>query len=214
MTQRGDRTRARLIEATLAVVGEGGYARASTRAIAERAGVAEGTIYRHFPDKTALFFAAALAPNAAMLEWVSGLPARAGTRTVEENLVDVLGRLAELQERVFPLEVAIQADPDLAALRRSSLPIDGPLPGGPPEAIAEYLAAERDLGRVRPDVEPAEAALVLLATLFGLAMTASAQGTAVARDRISSAVRLLARGMAEPADSGQGLSSRPPIGPQ
>jgi AcrR family transcriptional regulator len=199
MTQRGDRTRAKLIEATLAVVGEAGYARASTRAIAERAGVAEGTIYRHFPDKTALFFAAALEPNAAMLEWVGGLPARAGTGTVEENLAEVLGRLAELQERVFPLEVAIQADPELAALRRATMTTGDPLPGGPPEAIAAYLAAERSLGRVRPDVEPADAALALLAMLFGLAMTASARGSALGRDQIDAGVRLLTRGLAAPA---------------
>jgi hypothetical protein len=100
---------------------------------------------------------------------------------------------------VFPLEVAIQADPELAALRRSTIVMGDPLPGGPPEAIAAYLAAERGLGRVRPDVEPADAALILLATLFGLAMAASAQGTGVASDRISSAVRLLVRGMAAPA---------------
>ncbi len=199
MTQRGDRTRARLIEATLAVVAESGYARASTRAIAERAGVAEGTIYRHFPDKTALFFAAALEPNAAMLEWVAGLPARAGTSTVEENLVDALCRLAELQERVLPLELAIQADPELAALRRRALAVGDPLPGGPPEAITAYLATERDLGRVRPDVDPADAALVLLSTLFGLAMTASAQQTGVAVERIRSVVRLLAHGWTVPA---------------
>jgi AcrR family transcriptional regulator len=200
MTQRGERTRARLVEATIAVVAEVGYARASTRAIAERAGVAEGTIYRHFPDKTALFFAAALQPDTAMLEWVAGLPARAGTRTVEENLGEALGRLAELEERVFPLELAIQADPELAALRRSTLALGDPLPGGPPEAIAAYLAAERDLGRVRSDVDPADAALILLATLFGLAMTASAQGTGVSVDRIGSAVRLVARGLAVPPD--------------
>jgi AcrR family transcriptional regulator len=194
VTQRGDRTRAKLIEATLAVVAESGYARASTRAIAERAGVAEGTIYRHFPDKTALFFAAALEPDAAMLEWVAGLPARAGTNTVEENLVDALSRLAELQERVLPLEVAIQADPELAAIRRSTVIPGEPLPGGPPEAITAYLAAERDLGRVRPDVDPADAALILLSTLFGLAMTASAQQTGVPGERIRSLVRLLATG--------------------
>ena len=57
MTKRGEATRARLIEATLAVVRDFGYAHASTRAIARAAGVAEGTIYRHFPDKTSLFFA-------------------------------------------------------------------------------------------------------------------------------------------------------------
>lgn len=194
MTQRGERTRARLVEATLSVVGEVGYARASTRAIARRAGVAEGTIYRHFADKTSLFFAAALEPDTAMLQWVADLPRRAGTRTVEENLVEALSRLAELQERVLPLELAIQADPELAAMRRHALAAGDPLPGGPPEAIAAYLTAERDLGRVRRDAEPADAALILLAALFGLSMTASAAGTDVDRDRIRSAVRLLARG--------------------
>jgi AcrR family transcriptional regulator len=194
MTQRGDRTRARLIEATVAIVGESGYARASTRAIAQRAGVAEGTIYRHFPDKTSLFFAAALEPDAEMLTWVGQLPARAGTRTVEENLVEALTRLAQLQERVLPLELAIQADPELAAMRRNALAAGDRLPGGPPEAITAYLAAERDLGRVRRDAEPADAALILLATLLGLALTASAEGAVVDRHRIRSAVRLLARG--------------------
>ena len=57
VTKRGERTRARLIEATLSVVGEVGYARASTRAIADAAGMSEGALYRHFPDKAALFFA-------------------------------------------------------------------------------------------------------------------------------------------------------------
>jgi AcrR family transcriptional regulator len=196
VTQRGERTRAKLIEATIAVVGEVGYARASTRAIAERAGVAEGTIYRHFPDKTALFFAAALAPDTAMLAWVDGLPARAGTRTVEANLVEALSRLSELQERLFPLEMAIQADPELTAMRRSTVAAGDPLPGGPPEAITAYLAAERDLGRVRTDVDPGDAALVLLATLFGLAMSASTRGTTVDVAQISAAVRLTTRGLA------------------
>ena len=200
MTPRGMRTRARLIEATIAVVAEVGYARASTRAIAQRAGVAEGTIYRHFPDKTALFFAAALEPNAAVMDWVGGLPSRAGTGTVEDNLVEALGRLAELQERVFPLEIAIQADPELSGLRRSALAAGDPLPGGPPEAITAYLAAERSLGRIRPDVEPADGALVLLATLFGLAMTATVRGVGVDEARIRAAVRLLVQGMAAPGD--------------
>lgn len=195
MTQRGDRTRAKLIEATLSVVAEVGYARASTRAIAEAAGVSEGTIYRHFPDKASLFFAAALAPNAAVLEWVGRLPALAGTRTVEENLAEALTKLAELQERVLPLEVAIQADPELAAQRRASFKDDDQLPGAGPEAIGAYLTAERRLGRIRSHVDPEEAAVLLLATLFGLAMTAEASGRRVQPDRIRSAVAALVDGI-------------------
>ena len=78
MTERGITTRARLIAATVEVVREVGYAHATTRAIAQRAGVAEGTIYRHFPDKAALFFAAIFERNAALLEGLSGLADRAG----------------------------------------------------------------------------------------------------------------------------------------
>jgi AcrR family transcriptional regulator len=134
MTTRGDRTRAKLIKATLSVVAEVGYAKTSTRAIATKAKVAEGTLYRHFPDKMSLFFAAALEPSEAVLEWVEALPTKAGKRTVEGNLVDALFQLSSLQERVLPLEIAIQNDPELAAFRRSSLAQAGGSLAGPPEA--------------------------------------------------------------------------------
>ena len=195
MTRRGDQTRAQLIEATLAVVAEVGYARASTRAIAERAGVAEGTIYRHFPDKTALFFAAALQPAGEVVDWVAGLPDLAGTGTVEANLAEALVRLARLQERVLPLEIAILADPEMAALRRAAMPADGGGPPGPPAAITAYLAAEQRLGRVRADVPAPEVAITLLAVLFGLAIGVDATGGQLDPGRIRSAVSMFVRGI-------------------
>ncbi len=197
MTQRGERTRAKLIEATLDVVADVGYARASTRAIAQAAGVAEGTIYRHFPDKTSLFFAAALTPHASVLEFVAGLPAKVGTATVAHNLTEALCRLAELYDLVFPLEIAIQADPELSAMRRAALVTDGPMPGGPPAALASYLSAEQGLGRVRAEVVPQDAALVLLAVLFGLAMTAAKPGR-IEAERIRATVGLLTGGISGP----------------
>ena len=48
-------TRDRLVRAATAAVEEGGYAAASVAAIAERAGVATGALYRHFPSKADLF---------------------------------------------------------------------------------------------------------------------------------------------------------------
>ena len=47
--------RERIISAALAQVAEGGYASASIQAVAARAGVATGSVYRHFPSKTELF---------------------------------------------------------------------------------------------------------------------------------------------------------------
>jgi AcrR family transcriptional regulator len=48
-------TRERIVAAALEQVGEGGYASAGVQAVAARAGVAVGTVYRHFPSKGDLF---------------------------------------------------------------------------------------------------------------------------------------------------------------
>ena len=155
MTKRGEATRAKLIEATRGVVREVGYAHASTRAIAQAAGVAEGTIYRHFPDKASLFFATLLDSNAPVVAWVTGLPTRAGEGTVEENLVEAAVQLAGLRNQIMPLELAMAADPELAAQRRQAMAAAGmSLPPGPPAAVAAYLAAEQRLGRVRAGPRP------------------------------------------------------------
>jgi len=54
-SRRGAATRARLLEAAAELTAEGGYAAASVTAIAERAGVSAGALYRHFPAKVDLF---------------------------------------------------------------------------------------------------------------------------------------------------------------
>jgi AcrR family transcriptional regulator len=51
----GETTRALLLRAAAEVIEKGGWGAASVAAIAERAGVAAGTLYRHFPSKTDLF---------------------------------------------------------------------------------------------------------------------------------------------------------------
>ena len=54
MTRRGQRTRRRLLEAAETVFGEKGYDCASVSEITQQAGVAQGTFYIYFPDKTAI----------------------------------------------------------------------------------------------------------------------------------------------------------------
>jgi AcrR family transcriptional regulator len=48
-------TRERLVEAARHLVEEGGYAAASVQAVADRAGVSAGALYRHFSSKAELF---------------------------------------------------------------------------------------------------------------------------------------------------------------
>jgi AcrR family transcriptional regulator len=48
-------TRERIVAAALEQLADGGYASASVQAIASRAAIATGTVYRHFPSKSDLF---------------------------------------------------------------------------------------------------------------------------------------------------------------
>ena len=51
----GAPTKERLLACAQDLIEEGGYGSASVAAIAQRAGVATGTLYRHFPSKAELF---------------------------------------------------------------------------------------------------------------------------------------------------------------
>ena len=202
MTERGITTRARLIGATVEVVREVGYAHATTRAIAQHAGVAEGTIYRHFPDKAALFFAAVFERNSAVLEGLSGLAVRAGQDTVEATLTETLLRLASLRAELLPLELALLTDPELASRRRQAVTAlrTGKLLG-PPQFIADYLRAEQQLGRVRTDATAEDMAVTVLAALFGIALMSIERDDAVDADLLSRTVRVLVSGI-EPKGPG------------
>lgn len=100
-----DARRRALIDATLPLVLRDGAA-VSTRQIAEAAGVAEGTIFRVFPDKEALIqavTAAALDPAPTLRELAAvdrGLPLRerlvAGVGVLQRRLVGVFGLLDAL----------------------------------------------------------------------------------------------------------------------
>src|SRR3954468_5704581 len=48
-------TRERIVRAAIDQLADGGYASANVQAVASRAGIATGTVYRHFPSKSDLF---------------------------------------------------------------------------------------------------------------------------------------------------------------
>jgi AcrR family transcriptional regulator len=90
--RRGQATRGRLLHAAVEVLEAGGYTAASVAAIAERAGVATGTLYRHFPSKADLFVELFRAIGDAELGAMRG--AAATTRSAGEELDAVIATFA------------------------------------------------------------------------------------------------------------------------
>src|SRR5687768_1186586 len=56
--ERREATRQKLLDATVALLVEAGYARTTTIAVAQRAGTSQGALFKHFPTRGALLGAA------------------------------------------------------------------------------------------------------------------------------------------------------------
>jgi AcrR family transcriptional regulator len=196
MQERSRRTQAALIRATTELVAEAGYHGATTKAIAERAGVSEGTIYRHFPDKKALFAAAVMAGQRDVTEWMEQLPGRAGSAPVIELLAETLTQLSRLREAVLPLE---EASPHVMRpvedLSREELVDALRSTGGPPLLLADFLAAEQRLGRLRSDLDPARTAVMLLAAFLGVQTSPLAGSKGLDEDDVQLFAELFCAGL-------------------
>lgn len=72
------RTRQRIVRAAHELIARGGYRQAAVTAVARRAGVATGTVYRHFPSQAQLFAEVFRRASQREVEAVSGATAGAG----------------------------------------------------------------------------------------------------------------------------------------
>jgi AcrR family transcriptional regulator len=156
--------RAKLIESAARVFAEAGYRGATTRRIAQDAGVNEITLFRHFGNKDALLSEAVRvhgAPTPAMPE----LPAHPGDPFTE------LARWCEVQH-AFLLERRslirscmgeMEERPDMGHPAKAH-------PHCAAAALATYFERMRGAGLTNQPFDPAAPAWMLLAAVFGDAM--------------------------------------------
>jgi AcrR family transcriptional regulator len=176
-------TRERLLHAALELTSEGGYAAASVLAIAERAGVAAGTLYRHWPSKGELFaelFRSFCSRELAAMEAAGAQPGTAARR-----IDAVLGTFAERALRNPRLAWALIAEPvhplveaerlayrrtyreQIAAILRTAIAA-GELPAQDPDLTAAALVGgvgEALVGPVSPLAHAAPPASEILTEL-------------------------------------------------
>jgi len=156
-------TRNRMLDAALTVMRSRGLARSTTKEIAREAGFSEAALYKHFEDKTALFVAVLIERVPSRLgDVLDGLPARVGTADVAETLGEVAAEAIAFYRETFPLGASLFSEPTVLAAHRAALERLGTGPHVAVDAVASYLAAESDAGRVGAAVDARAAAVLLL----------------------------------------------------
>jgi AcrR family transcriptional regulator len=151
-----------VLDAAAAIMREHGIARATTKEIARRAGYSEAVLYKHFADKQALFLAV-LAERAPRI----AAPGAPGEGDLRENLTALVTGLLGFYAHSFPMAASIFSERELLAAWRTQLAQREAGPHLPRQAIADYLDAERRLGRLHASTDVnAVATLLCGAALF------------------------------------------------
>lgn len=154
-------TQQQILEAAEQIIREKGVARATTKEIAKVAGVAEGTLYKHFERKEDLFLA--LFRRRVPEELKEAISEhQAGAGSVRANLQAIALAGMRHFDQFIPLSVAFFADTDSLARLQAFLQETG---GGPQRLyanVAAYIGAEQALGRLNSKVAPLSGAALLL----------------------------------------------------
>jgi AcrR family transcriptional regulator len=161
-----------ILEAARAVFLEQGI-NATTVDVANRAGISSASIFKHFPTKDALFWAAMSATPGRI--WNSDLEAMIGHGDPKADLLLIAKRIAAYTAELLPRLMLLRS-----AGQQSPLP-------SPPRvehdfvALTTYLGREMALGRIARG-DPTIPALALLHANAGYAMSVAVQSASPSFD--------------------------------
>ena len=190
----------RLLAATERLLSSHGLGTVSTRDIAKAANVAEGALYHHFGDKAELIVSVVLHQLGDFPEVLQSLPLHVGQNTVQKNLETVLESAFSFHHRITPLVCSLFADQELLARVRGMMNERSMGPARAAVAIAAYLRAEQQLGRVSASTDPETVSELMMAVSFNAAMCdqffcGGAEPKAKQRQRLRESVRALMIGI-------------------
>ncbi|MDG4868592.1 TetR/AcrR family transcriptional regulator [Guyparkeria sp. 1SP6A2] len=166
----------------------------STKAIAEKMGVTQGAIFRHFPNKEAIF--------AGVVQWV----ARRLMKRIDAAIRDIDSPIGKL-EAMFHAHVGFVSEhPGVPRMIFGELQNPGDrlpkrlvreLVGRYGEKIAGLLEAGQERGEIDPGLDLEAAASLFIGTIQGLVMQSLIAGDSdLVRDRAPGAFEIYRRGIA------------------
>jgi AcrR family transcriptional regulator len=156
--------RERLLNAAARVYAEAGYRGATTRRIAQEAGVNEITLFRHFGSKTTLILEAVRQAN--LRGDCPAVPATPGIDPASELRSWVHDQLAHLTQ----LRSIIRTSLGEVEERPEIIPLIGERPSGVILGLSAYLEQLQREGRASSDFDARTAALTFFGSLFADAM--------------------------------------------
>ena len=183
--------RGQLFDAAERVLLRDGPGGLTSRAVTAEAGVAKGVLHRHFADFDAFLAELALDRVARIGAQAAALRAMAGSGTVAGNLAAALPDL--FSPATLALIRLVIARDELRAWLRAATGSRIPLISESTAMVADYLAAERDLGRVAADADIGTLAPTLIGAAHLLFTDADGTPEPAAVARVVAAVLAAAR---------------------
>jgi AcrR family transcriptional regulator len=166
MNQPKQPMRDRIIAAAVTVMRERGVTNTTTKEVARAAGVAEGSIYNHFANKTELIAASMGQVAGGMREAVATLLSRAGQGSLEDNLTAYAEVAIGFYGDLLPITGPAMGDRDIVEWLRKGGPhqgegiAPGPVLGN--AGLTGYLDAEQSADRLPATASPPYLAALLL----------------------------------------------------
>jgi AcrR family transcriptional regulator len=183
-------TPSQILKAARAVFLEQGFS-ATTIDVANRAGISSASIFKHFPTKEALFFAAMSETVSGDRFWTEALASAIGHGNPQADLLKIALQIASYSGALLPRMMLAWS------VRQPGEIVRPPDIDNDFAALTAYLGREMALGRIARG-DPTIPAMTLLHTVVGFTMSQTLQSTTILLDKSSfleDFVNLLWRGL-------------------
>jgi AcrR family transcriptional regulator len=167
-TKRSGRVnrRSEILRAAEMLMHSRGLSGVTTRQISREVGCSEGALYFHFKGRLELLLAMLEESLPDMLGPLQALRESVGRGSPHGNLAAALLGIFKFHRRVVPGSAGLFAEPEVLLAYRRSLARQGKGPHLSMAALADYIAAEQELGRVDSGVDAKLAAYLLMSSSF------------------------------------------------